>query len=216
MSFMPNMTPKEIAELDKERGKKFYDEEDHVEPNDRPAKKEPWLTKTPVNKSGGSMSGAKKLREYFGKSKGKEDVEDLLGEEYAEKCMHEDGEDLVKDVSKALSTRSIHIPRPNHHYDPFDIQRSATTATTRSHSGLNGPSGVAPLVGETLADAEDAAKVRSTQDTYKSCNFHRLVYKSEIGCVMCNHTMRKSNMCKTCGDVMEKVAGGYMSCKACV
>ena len=68
MSFTPNMTAEEVADLDKERGKKFYDEEDQVT-DDRPTKKEPWLNKTPVNKSGDKdMSGTDILKSFLSKA----------------------------------------------------------------------------------------------------------------------------------------------------
>lgn len=267
MSFMPNMSAKEIADLDRERGKKFYDEEDHNETSDLPVEKKPWLTKTPVNKCGDAeMSGTKILKSFLSKSydidpcaedlmkeddkmakKSKEHKEkmtgvaDLLSEEYSkdtkespshvkrmkdmaskirgeysEKCMMDDDKpDLMKDVNKALSTRSFHIPRPREYYDPFEITRSAMTATTRGHSKLRGPEGVAPLVGDTLRTAEDDANVRAKQVTYKSCSHHGLTHREDSGCSMCNHSMSKSLSCKGCGGDMEKVKGGLLSCKAC-
>jgi hypothetical protein len=260
------MTAKEVADLDKERGKKFYDEEDHTENSGIPTNKEPWLNKTPVNKSGEeNMDGTDILKSYLSKASvneiedgedikkegpiyvddlnlsdpGLEDGEDIKkiaipqGMAKADDCgildMREHAEEIKKtgkppwlddeesteDVDKALSTRSMHVPRPNAPYDRFDIMRSATTPTTRAHSQLRGPSGVAPLVGETLRDAEDDANVRSKQTMYKSCNFHGLTHRQDTGCVMCGDATRKSISCESCGDDMEKVKGGVTACKAC-
>ena len=165
MSFMPNMSPEEVAELDKERGKKFYDEEDHNETKDLPVKKEPWLNKTPVNKSGESnMSGTNILKSYLSKASLNADdddgCEDLLK-------MNDKDEMEEEEVEKALNSRSMYIPRPQGQYDRFDIMRSATTPNTRQHSALTGPDGIAPLVGDTLRTVEDDANVRSKQTTYK-------------------------------------------------
>lgn len=128
----------------------------------------------------------------------------------------EDGEDLAKDFDdfgKALSSRSMYVPRPTP--AQYDILRSATTPNTRGHSSLSGPNGVAPLVGATLADAEDSAKVRSKHETYKSCGFHQLVHRVSSGCTMCNQSVSKSAACKGCGEEMYKYKGGSLACQAC-
>jgi hypothetical protein len=212
VSFTANMTPKEVEELDKERGKKFYDEEDSVEPNNCPADRKPWLTKTPVNKSGDKdMSGADILKSFFSKSY-EEDGLDIM------KDQGEDSEEKIEveiEVEKALSTRSMHVPRPHGPYDKFDIMRSATTPTTRGHSKLRGPEGVAPLIGDTMRTVEDDANITARHTMYKSCGFHGLTHRADTGCVMCNHSVSKSDSCKKCNNVMEKVKGGVSACTSC-
>lgn len=231
MSFPPNIKPEDARKLGKERGKKHFDPEDNWPKDDHPRKKTPWLERTPVNKS---KKYKKKLKdvadllsaEYSGDHgesddhvKRMKEMTHKLGEYTHKACdaepYEEDGVHMEKDCSKALSTRSMHIPRPHSYYDPHDIMRSATTPNTRGHSRLQGPSGVAPLVGETLHDAEDSAAVRSKQVTYKSCNFHQLVHRSDTGCGMCNHSVSKSLSCDKCGSDMYKYKGGSLSCKDC-
>ena len=123
----------------------------------------------------------------------------------------------IGDAKKALNSRSMHIPRPPGGYDRFDINRSVSTVTTRGHSKLKGPNGVAPLVGETLRNAEDDAILRTSsgEETFKSCNSHGLVHRVSTGCVMCASIMSKSNSCDGCGEEMFKQEGGSFGCKAC-
>lgn len=213
MSFTPNMTPTEVADLDKERGKKFYDEEDHVEANDCPEKKEPWLTKTPVNKSGDEdMSGIDILKSFLSKSYDEEGL-DLMKDQGEDES--ETNVEVEVEVEKALSTRSMYIPRPNGPYDPYNIMRSATTPTTRGHSRLGGPEGTAPLVGDTMRTVEDDANVRARHPMYKSCGYHGLTHRADTGCVMCGDMAMKSNSCKACGGTKEKVKGGISACTDC-
>lgn len=119
---------------------------------------------------------------------------------------------VQENVNKALSTQSMHIPRPRAPYDPFGIQASAMKATTRQHSALRGPEGVAPLVGETFAQLAEDEKPRTQGVMYKSCPVHGLSYRSDTGCYPC-HLISKS-LCK-CGAQMYKTAGGGMSCSVC-
>ena len=241
MSYTPNMSPKEIAELDKDRGEKFDDPEDTWPDDDHPKEKTPWLTKTPVNKGKkeGKMTGTDILRNFSKSCDGHEDDDDASDKNpFAElkkfgkgDMPDEDAEDVMKtdtdifdlvdeeleisDAKKALSTRSMHIPRPPGGYDRFDITRSATAATNRGHSALKGPDGVAPLVGEAMNTVEDNAIVRTRtgQETYKSCNFHGLVHRQSTGCMMCSSALSKSNACKGCGEEMYKQEGGSFACK---
>ena len=219
------MSAKEIAEQDKERGGKFIDPEDTYTDDDHPKEKKPWLTKTPVNKAGEKdMNGTDILKSYLSKSSMNEmdDCADMKKMAYKNADLEiddlelDDSELEVEDAKKALSTSSFHIPRPAGGYDKFDIMRSATTVTTRKHSGLNGPEGVAPLVGETLSDVADKeiVRTRTKQPIYKSCSFHGLTHRTSTGCVMCG-SINKSSACKGCGDDMYKVAGGGLACKAC-
>lgn len=247
MSYTPSMSPKEIRDIDASRGEKFNDPNDTWMGDDHPKEKKPWLTKTPVNKGTGeeNMTGTDILRKFSKSCDGHEDDDDAADKNPFEElkkfgkggksCMpDEDALDVKKtdedifdlgdkdleisDAKKALNSRSMHIPRPPGGYDRFDINRSVSTATTRGHSKLKGPSGVAPLVGETLRGAEDDAILRTSsgEETFKSCNSHGLVHRASTGCVMCASIMSKSNACKSCGDEMFKQEGGAFACKGCV
>lgn len=227
MSFPPNIKPEDARKLDAERGKRNFDPEDNWPKDDHPKNKQPWLERTPVNKSKEHKEKMKDvadlLSDEYSKDSGEsadhvkkmKDMTSKLKEEYAAKACEPYEEDGV-DMDKALSTRSMHIPRPYEYFDPYDISRSATTPTTRAHSKLQGPNGVAPLVGETLVEAEDAANVRSRQVTYKSCNGCQLIHRADTGCNICKQTMSKSMSCKKCGDDMIKMKGGSYACKGCV
>lgn len=120
----------------------------------------------------------------------------------------------AKETAKALNSRSFYIPPPRVQHDPFAIQRSATTPTTRNHSALRGPEGVAPLVGDTFeALAEDeSVRTRTAPDTYKSCAAHGISYRADRGCHPCS--IMKSMVCK-CGGQMVKSPGGASKCASC-
>ena len=286
MSFTPNMSQKDIADLDKERGKKFYDEEDHFPDSDLPKEKKPWLNKTPVNKGNkldklksyiedpfvediskplpekkkrdGESNFQHKIRQWTeevkerpdrfpggkdqaiaiaakesGVAKKSKDILDMFGKgddvapcdacedlkKFVKKAKEKKEEEEVEvaldmevEVEKALNSRSMYVPRPVGPYDPYDISRSATSATTRGYSRLRGPDGVAPLVGDTFRTLEDDANTRSKQITYKSCQFHGLSHRSDTSCMMC---FSKSDACEACGSQKEKTKGGMLSCKAC-
>lgn len=116
-------------------------------------------------------------------------------------------------VEKALSTRSMHIPRPNSVYDPFEVLNSARRQITRSQSRLRGPEGVAPLVGETFEQLAEDEKPKSHGEVFKSCLVHGITYRPGVGCHPCR--VAKSQHCTGCGAQLVKSIGGASSCPVC-
>lgn len=102
------------------------------------------------------------------------------------------GGSMATSTMKALRSSSFYIPPPMQPYDPFGVQRSATTIpVSKAEIGENAP------------------PVR-LGDTYKSCMTHGMTYKAEQGCHPCN--IQKASVCKNCGSTMMKTAGGSLSC----
>lgn len=215
MAFTPNMSVEEAHEEDRKRGQQMatkgvdtpegaglegQEEGDDLEGEEEEEDLSASITagSCPQNYGNAEMNDAKKaleqmtdkLRKYFKIAESAED----------------------EDTEKALSTRSMHIPRPAQPYDPFNIQQSATKATTRGHSKLRGPEGVAPLVGETFAQLAEDEKPRTDGVVYKSCVVHGLSYRSDAGCYPCK--LISKSLCK-CGSQMFKAPGGGMSCPTC-
>jgi hypothetical protein len=121
----------------------------------------------------------------------------------------------MTETRKALTTRSMYIPRPTSPYDPFEVQSNASKATTRGHSALRGPEGTAPLIGETFEKLAEDEQVRTRvqPDTYKSCSVHGISYRLGGQCHPCS--VMKSMSCKSCGGQMVKAAAGSMKCASC-
>jgi len=114
------------------------------------------------------------------------------------------------EMDKALSSKNFPVlrPRPTDDYNPTQIQRSATTATTRAHSAL------APAVRDTMENVVEDEKKKFWGTTYKSCNSHGLPYLEERGCNMCKSSDMANMLCKDCGYQMKKMVGGYR-CGTC-
>ena len=178
------MRAEEIQKLDATRGQGVgnYDEYDSFPEDDLPRPSK----KLPVNKS----------EDYMNKTKEATDLLKALPKEPKK-------EDTTP-VSKAMTTRSFPVKA-------HDITRSAITTTTRGHSALKGPDGVAPLVGETLQTVAELERKRGP--IYKSCESHGLVFRSDLGCRPCY--ISKSNMCKACKGALHKAPGDVMVCKNC-
>lgn len=117
-----------------------------------------------------------------------------------------------EDVEKALSTRSFAIPRPMGEYDPFGIQRSATTVPTDVTSKLPKPEGFAPAVRQTLDDVSNRNLTIKPywEKTTKSCMIHGISYDVQKGCHPCKVT--KSMSCSECGEQKVKRPGGESYC----
>lgn len=119
--------------------------------------------------------------------------------------------EVLEHMDKALNSRSFHIPRPMGPYDPFAIQRSATTIYTDKLSKLPKPEGYAPLIRDTIQFvSEKPANLKNPSDEVEKCLVHGIAYKSQNGCYPCN--MTKSMMCKNCGEPLVKQKGGYSAC----
>jgi hypothetical protein len=96
-------------------------------------------------------------------------------------------------LGKALSSRSMFIPRPMGAYDPFGIQRSATQ-----------------LPVHTASVTEYGTMQQHPSAAYKSCSTHGITYRSDLGCHPC--TVSKSRECSQCGIEMHKAMGGVLRC----
>jgi len=118
----------------------------------------------------------------------------------------------LQGMGKALTTRSMHIPRPQGVYDPFGVYNSAMKTMTRQNSALYSPEGVAPLVGDTLKDVSGKDYNR-VADPYNNCPTHGTVYKSSVGCFSCG--LYKSTCCSSCNARLTKSAGGNLFCPNC-
>lgn len=115
-------------------------------------------------------------------------------------------------MDKALTSRSLHIPKPYGNYDPFEILRSATTATSSRFSGLINPAqNFAPDVLNTFEDVANKEKAR-THITYKSCSTHGITYRTDRTCAPCD--ISKATTCGTCGTTLNKALGGLF-CPNC-
>lgn len=99
-------------------------------------------------------------------------------------------------LSKALNSQSMHVMRPLGTYDPYDIQRSATTIPMHR-----------------IAPPELQAQVRPAP-VYKSCTVHGFLHKSDVDCHLC--VVQKSTSCKSCGEQLVKMRGngGAPTCPA--
>jgi hypothetical protein len=94
---------------------------------------------------------------------------------------------------KALNSKSMHVLAPIGQYDPFNVQRSASTIpVTRA------------------AVTETNPHIYRPEQIYKSCMTHGITYRAESGCQPCN--VYKSSTCSKCGDTMNKKAGGMLAC----
>jgi len=108
-----------------------------------------------------------------------------------------DDEDKLKedtDTKKSFNSRSMHIMRPLGAYDPFGVESAARTIPVNR--------------GSVLETAQLGSSIPTT--TYKSCNVHGTIYRSNSACHPC--TLYKSSTCKACGTSMTKAAGGTMKC----
>lgn len=114
-------------------------------------------------------------------------------------------------VSKALNSRSLSIPPPRTPYDPFGINRSATTPVTRRYSGITQENDVAPLIGETMEEAA-IKEQRLLDQASKSCPVHGITFKSNSYCHPCE--VEKSQTCSGCGNRLYKSLQGYI-CTHC-
>ena len=228
MGFRPNMTNQEIFEEDSKRGHKTMDVssppavkgvdspegamEGDEEGESAEGEEEEDLSfsiikaSCPVHKPGECPDDCPQEHGYAHMKDAKKSLHDMVELLKAKSVTQQE------ETEKALSTRSMHIPRPTQPYDPFKIQSSAVKATTRGHSKLRGPEGVAPLVGETFAQLAEDEKPRTEGVTYKSCAVHGLSYRSDTGCYPC--ALISKSLCK-CGAQMFKTAGGGMSCPTC-
>lgn len=123
-------------------------------------------------------------------------------------CDHDHDED---DMGKALNSRMLAIPRPMGAYDPFQIQRSATTIPSDVTSKLPKPEGFAPAVRHTLDDVSnrDLTIKPYWEKTTKSCMVHGISYDVQKGCYPC--TVTKSMSCSECGEQKVKRPGGGMA-----
>lgn len=244
MSYTPNMSIKEVADKDENRGRGQHRDDplDTFPIDDRPKDKRPWDVKTPVNKSEENNMILDLLKGCDKHDKCPPDCdhgEDILVKDSTSKAIEllkslnkdkdKEGEEANKapidagnwgpkyssetdrmSTSKALNSRSLYIPKPLGEYDPYGIHRSANAVTSRRYSGLNGPEGVAPLVGETMRQVGENEKKRTV--TYKSCLAHGITYREDLGCHPCN--IVKATQCNECGWQMNKAYLGY-ACPGC-
>lgn len=98
-------------------------------------------------------------------------------------------------VEKAMTSRSIPQLRPLV-YDPSQTTNRALAV---------------PYTPIDLSDPAYQGTVR-TQETYKSCMIHGIMFKSDRECHPCS--ISKSLTCKNCGSDMQKTAGGGLVCSA--
>jgi len=87
-----------------------------------------------------------------------------------------------ENTEKALNSRSLVIPRTDQlqaRYSAQQIMRSATAGMNRQNSALRGPDGVAPLVGQTMAQVAQDEPIRTHryQEIEKSCANHGIQLK---------------------------------------
>jgi hypothetical protein len=93
---------------------------------------------------------------------------------------------------KSLNTRSFFIPPPLQAYDPYGVNRNATTI---------------PVSRAAIGEGSE----RSVQpDVFKSCTTHGVTFRASQGCHPCN--VQKSLECKECGSGMMKSFGGVYRC----
>lgn len=210
MSYRPNMRPEDVRRLDARRGQPEDDMLDTYPTNTNPVNKEPWKIKTPVNKGNHHMLDLLDLiKNVSYEDEGEElekDISPIPGFKQGPMKMNE-AQAPQDEAIKALSSKNFPMLRPRG--DEWDVFRSATTQTTRKHSNLYGPDGVAPLVGETISQVNEDELKRTT---YKSCGAHGLVFRADRVCHPCE--ISKNSMCKGCGTEMMKSPGG-MQCPNC-
>lgn len=92
---------------------------------------------------------------------------------------------------KSLNSGSMHVFRPVGNWDPYGVNRSATTIPVHS----------API-----AEQQTTAK----PDVWKSCVAHGVNYRAGGQCEPCR--IAKSTECVTCGAGMSKSFGGVYRC----
>lgn len=91
-------------------------------------------------------------------------------------------------AAKALNSSSMHVMAPLGPYDPYNIMRNATAVPTH------------------MANPGEAhGMVTRPSVTYKSCDVHGTMHKSDAGCHLC--AVQKSMECDTCGTALVKMRG---------